>query len=342
MCCRVFLSLLLCLSLIPVAQGATPAERLTKKSDEWFMSDEGRTALANVLSWQTKNGDWPKNTDTTGGASGSKKQSGTFDNGATVGELRLLARAWNATGDEAYKLAFLRGLDHVLAAQYEHGGWPQSFPLSDRYPRHVTFNDGTMIRILELLRDVAADEDFEFVGKKRVAASSEAVRLGIECILKCQIRVDGQLTVWCAQHHAETLRPVLARSYEHPSLSGSESAGIVRFLMRLENPSHGVIRSVDAATQWFASSKIEGYQYERRDEGPALFKDVSAEPIWARFYEIETNRPIFSDRDGVIKYDILEIGSERRGGYSWYGNWGNRVLATYSSWPHRNRVSREN
>ena len=26
--------------------------------------------------------------------------------------------------------------------------------------------------------------------------------------------------------------------------------------------------------------------------------------LWARFYELETNRPFFCDRDGIKKYDI--------------------------------------
>jgi len=34
-------------------------------------------------------------------------------------------------------------------------------------------------------------------------------------------------------------------------------------------------------------------------------------PLWARFYTLEDNRPFFSDRDGVKKFDISEIGHER-------------------------------
>ncbi len=58
-------------------------------------------------------------------------------------------------------------------------------------------------------------------------------------------------------------------------------------------------------------------------------------PIWARFYEIETNRPFFCDRDGVKKYDVSEIGSERRNGYSWYTSAGERMARAYADWPHR-------
>ena len=58
----------------------------------------------------------------------------------------------------------------------------------------------------------------------------------------------------------------------------------------------------------------------------------NAPPLWARFYEIETNRPIFSGRDSVKKYDIAEIESERRNGYAWYGSWGEGVAKRYGQW----------
>jgi PelA/Pel-15E family pectate lyase len=49
-----------------------------------------------------------------------------------------------------------------------------------------------------------------------------------------------------------------------------------------------------------------------------VVEDASAGPLWARFYEIGANRPIFSGRDGVVKYSLAEIEHERRTGYGWY------------------------
>ena len=54
--------------------------------------------------------------------------------------------------------------------------------------------------------------------------------------------------------------------------------------------------------------------------------------LWARFYELDTNRPFFCDRDGIKKYDVSQIGHERRTGYSWYNNDGRYVLARYKMW----------
>ena len=315
----------------------TPAENLADKPETWFRSDNGRSALECILSWQTEHGDWPKNMDTTSQkfSGDGKKPAGTFDNGATTGELRVLARAFRATGDARYQQAFLAGFDHILKAQYPNGGWPQFYPLSDGYHRHITFNDGTMIRLMEFLRAAATIEDCAFLDRDRRSAARLAVDRGVQCIVKCQVVIDGVPTVWCAQHDEITLAPAKARSYEHPSLSGAESAGVLMFLMSLDDPTPEVIRAVKAGAAWFESAKIEGYRYRKSSTEPALTKDPKASPLWARFYEIQSSRPIFSDRDGVVKYDIEQIGSERRGGYTWYGNWGDRVGKTYANWPHR-------
>ena len=315
----------------------SPAENLLRKPDDWFRTSEGRQALENILSWQTEHGDWPKNMDTTSQrfSGEDKKPAGTFDNGATSGELRVLARAYRVMDDVRYKQAFLRGFDHILKAQYPSGGWPQFYPLSNRYHRHITFNDGTMIRLMEFLRDATTDEDYTFLDDARRKSAERAVEHGIDCIVKCQVVVDGVPTVWCAQHDAETLIPVQGRTYELPSLSGAESAGILMFLMGHDKPTPSVIRAVKGGAAWFGSAKIEGYRYRKSRNEQALTKDPNASPLWARFYEIKSNRPIFCDRDGIVKYDIEEIGSERRGGYTWYGNWGDRVAKAYAEWPHR-------
>lgn len=316
---------------------ASPAENLTKNEDSWFHSDAGRAALDCILSWQSVHGDWPKNKDTTVKKYTGKRSElkGTFDNGATLGELRALARAFGSTGEERYRTALLLGFDHILNAQYSNGGWPQYFPLRDSYHRHITFNDGAMIRVMEFLRDSATARDFAFLDGDRRAAATDAVQRGVDCILKCQIIVDGRPTVWCAQHDEVTLAPAQGRAYELVSLSGAESAGILKFLMSIEKPSPDAVAAVKAGMAWFESARIEGFRYVKSGNQTNLIADPTARPLWARFYEIETNRPIFCGRDGVVKYNVEEIEAERRGGYSWYGNWGENIASLYSQWSHR-------
>ena len=259
----------------------------------------------------------------------------TFDNGATTDELRYLAKAYNATADESCLTAFLAGFDVILKSQYPNGGFPQYYPLSKAYHRHITFNDNSMVRILGFLRDTTTDRGYAFLDPTRKAAASRAFDRGIDCIVKCQIIVDGKPTAWCAQHDEITLAPADARAYELKSLSGAESAGILHLLMSLEKPSPDVIRSVNAGVAWFDSAKIEGIRIEKVDGDRKVIKDRSAPPLWARFYEIETQKPYFCDRDGVRKYSLEDIGRERRNGYAWFGNWGGKVARDHSKWKFR-------
>jgi PelA/Pel-15E family pectate lyase len=148
---------------------------------------------------------------------------------------------------------------------------------------------------------------------------------GTECILKTQVTQNGKLTVWCAQHDERTLAPAKARAYELPSLSGSESVGVVEFLMGIERPSPEVVRSIESAVAWFRASKITGIRVVHQPApgtpkgwDSVVVADANAPPLWARFHELGTNRPIFCGRDSVVKYSLAEIEYERRNGYRWY------------------------
>ncbi|QDV22996.1 pectate lyase [Aureliella helgolandensis] len=311
-----------------------------KQPDAWFHSDAGRQRLDNVLSHQSPAGAWPKNLDTSEQPYAGERQDlqGTFDNRATLNELQLLALAFQATHDSRYQTAFQAGLDAILNAQYSNGGWPQR-PQPRGYSQHITFNDGTMVGLMTFLREVAEKELYDFVSPATRQRARDAFDQGVQCILDCQIKVDGQLTAWCAQHDRETLQAAKARAYEHPSLSGSESAGIARLLMTIEKPSEAVRTAIEAAVKWFEAAQLTGIRYEEIDGERKVIHDPNAPPLWARFYEIETNRPIFSGRDGIIKYDVAEIEPERRNGYAWYGTSGSRVAQDWQEWVNRESTS---
>ncbi len=323
----------LLLFLVNIGKVEGRARDYLKKEDGWFKSKEGQERLRNVLSWQAANGSWPKNMDTTGRRydGGRGKLRGTFDNGATVWELRLLARAYGVTGDGRVKAAFMTGVKGILGAQYENGGWPQSIGARG-YGLHITFNDGVMVGLMTFLREVSERKAYDFVGKKIRGDSAEAFEKGVECILNCQIKVKGKLAVWCAQHDRKTLAVRGARSYEHPSLSGGESAGVVLLLMSLDKPSMEIRTAIRAAVAWYKGARIEGIKVVTRGGERKVVREKRAGVLWARFYEIETGRPIFSGRDGVIKYRFEEIEAERRNGYAWYVNSGKKVSREWEKW----------
>lgn len=326
-------------AILLVAVSALAADRpdwgrLLRQPDAWFRSPEARQATTNILSFQTAQGDWPKNTDTVSAPFTGDRTAlrGTFDNSATVNEIRFLARAHRATADPALANAIRHGVEHILAAQYANGGWPQSAPPGSGYARHITFNDGTQVNLMELTRAVARDDDFAFLGTAVRSRANDAFQRGIACILKCQVRVDGRLTIWGAQHDEQTFEPRPARTFEPVSLSAGESVGILRLLMGLPEPSLEVGDAIRAGAAWYETARLTGIRQVQRDGDKEIVPDADAPPLWARFYELGGNRPIFAGRDGVVKYRLADIERERRTGYAWYGEWGAGVAKSFARW----------
>src|SRR5215208_119083 len=342
-----FTQILLCFLCFFVAQ--IPQ----KQAPEWYAGAEALRIADNVLLYQRTSGGWPKNIDMAKPLSESdkatllrdqKKNDSTIDNGATHTQLSFLARVYTAQHQERHRESFLKGLDYLLKAQYPNGGWPQFYPNLTGYYKHITFNDDAMIGVMKLLRDVpAAKSAYEVVDETRRASASKAVEKGIECILKTQLVVNGQRTVWCAQYDEVTLAPAPARKYELVSLSGGESVGIVRFLMSIKDPSPAVVDAVESALKWFEQSQLKGVKWvEKADASQpngfdrVVVKDPDGGSIWARFYELGTNRPIFVGRDGIVKYDLAEIEHERRTGYNWYVEEPAKLLKNdYPAWKKR-------
>ena len=342
---RPTLLLLALLAMLPRLAADDSARRYLGKADAWFASAEAKKVADIILSYQADAGGWPKNTDTVSQpyVGDRTKLQPTFDNKGTVDELRFMARMVNATKAETYRQSFDRGLAYILKAQYANGGWPQFFPLRKGYYDRITFNDGAIVRVLELVREVGRDERYAFLDAKTRESCRQAFDRGIACILKCQIVIEGQPTVWCAQHDAQTLQPTKARAYELPSFSGSESVGIVRLLMSLEKPSPEIKASIEGAVKWLEAHKVTGIRIDTvtdpkapKGKDRAVVKDPQAPALWARFYDLQTGQPFFCDRDGVPKPNLADIGHERRNGYSWYGPYARDLLEKdYPDWQRR-------
>ena len=337
----------------PASPAVKWGEALKQKAD-WYASAEAARVADNLLLYQRDTGGWPKNVDMAAPLDEKKRadlarrkgetDDSTIDNGATFTQLEYLARVHAAQKHERHRDAFLRGLDYLLAAQYENGGWPQYFPLRKGYYTRITYNDNAMVGVLELLRGVARKGPaYAFVDEARRARAEKAVERGVECILKSQVVVKGVRTAWGAQHDEVTLAPAAARKFEPVSLASKESAGITRFLMGVERPDARINEAVEAAVAWFRATQLSGVRWvERRDAAqPGGYErtavaDKEAPPIWARFYEIGTNRPVFEGRDGVVRYDVMEIEAERRNGYGWYTEEPLKILKKeYPAWQKR-------
>jgi PelA/Pel-15E family pectate lyase len=343
------------LLLLPCPSQGQPSERIHWRAslwqpNNWYSSSEAIRIADNLLLYQYPSGGWPKNIDMAEDLDVAQKKylkainsldSSTIDNNATYTQLRYLAKVYTSTGLDRFRNSFMRGFDYLLKAQYANGGWPQFYPLREGYYSHITYNDDAMIGAMKLLDDVSRMQaDVAFVDEQRCGLARRAVEKGVECILRCQMRVDGQLTAWCAQHDEHDFTPAPARSYELASLSGEECVGIVEFLMTRENSSDKIKNSVQSAINWFNEVRISGIRVIEVNDtlGPEgrdriVVREPSAPSMWARFYEIGTNKPFFCSRDGIRRDSLSQISYERRNHYSWLGYWPQRLLEKeYPEW----------
>ncbi|HVS51393.1 MAG TPA: pectate lyase [Opitutaceae bacterium] len=314
----------------------------------WYATEAARAIADHVVTWQTIAGGWTKSGDYSRDRRPEDDHrdawsAGTFDNDATIHELRYLVRvaASNAAAPDqaarvaAWRASFLRGLDYILAAQYPNGGIPQIYPLAGGYHDAITFNDDAMEHALDLLHDVAARRpELAFVPVEKVARARDGFERGLHCILAAQLRdAAGAPTVWAQQVDSLTLAPCAARNFEPIAACSQESAGVVEFLLTLDSPSPEVIAAVDGAMAWFRARALHGVVWNRNaTTGSGLESRPGARDLWARFYELGTDKPIFGDRDRTIHYIETEISFERRRGYAWFGSRPADLFSRYEKW----------
>lgn len=306
--------------------GNPAASWLNKARTKW-----GTARADVVLSYQQTNGGWPKNLDYNSVSAGNGgSAAGTIDNGATITEMVYLAEIYKNGNNTKYRDAVRKAANFLVSSQYSTGALPQFYPLKGGYADHATFNDNGMAYALTVL-DFAANKrapfDTDVFSDADRAKFKTAVGKGTAYILKAQWKQNGVLTVWCAQHGATDYLPKKARAYELESLSGSESVGVLAFLMTQPQTAE-IEKAVRAGVAWFNSPNtyLDGYTYDSSLASTNPIVKKAGSKMWYRFYDLNTNRGFFSDRDGSKFYDITKMSEERRTGYSWGGSYGNSII----------------
>lgn len=328
--------------------GDYTVNKLLKQPAAFWASATGIKVADNILGYQNKDGGWPKlesNVNLTvpvnkAALEGFKAKS-TIDNDSTYNQIVSLARAYQATHQPRFQDGVIRGVKYLMAAQLSNGGWQQFWPEPQGYKARVTFNDDAMTNTMAILRDVSKQRgDFSFIDPGLAQHATESFNKGLALILKTQWKINGKKTGWAAQYDERSLEPAPGRAFELASVSGGETAGVVRFLMSLDTPSPEVIDAVQSAVAWFNATKITGIKRYRREDRTleygfdfVMVSDPSAPPTWARFYDLQTGRPVFSARDSVPRQRFDEVSYERRVKYNWYTSEAADLLATeYPLW----------
>lgn len=344
--------------------GSGAASMPLDKPAAWYGSEAARAVVANILSFQTPSGGWGKNQPRDRPprqkgqgyvADNNNKQAtpgdfdaaqdarwtyvGTVDNDATITEIRFLAKAAPQLPADlagACRQAAERGLRYLLAAQFPNGGWPQVWPLQGGYHDAITFNDNAVVEVAELMAWASRGEaELAFLPADLKAAAGVAYDRAVQLLLATQVRVNGRLTLWGQQHDPLTLAPSSARNYEPPALSAGESARALEFLMQQPDPSPALIEAVRAGASTLRELAVRDRAFVKVDDARRLVDKPGAGPIWARYYDAATLKPVFGDRDKSLHDDVNDISAERRNGYNWWGSWGVKALAAHERWEAR-------
>lgn len=228
-----------------------------------------------------------------------RRNTSTFDDDNSQSALRFLMGVAAETKDPGIQEALDYGLAFLLKAQYPNGAWPQRYPPpKSGYASYYTFNDNTIRDCIRTALDA-----HRHTGR---AEFLDAVKKAGEFILKAQ-RPEPQ-PVW-AQQYDQEMKPAWARKFEPASVCSAESVGVMRTLVDLyiETGDEKYLEPIPRAIAWFERSQI-------------------APNRWARFYELETNKPLYFTR----KYELVYTDNDLPTHYSFQGDYGvRRFIASY-------------
>lgn len=288
-------------------------------------------------------------------------QASTFDNHATWAHLRFLLRVYKLNPNERYLKAIESGFNFVFQAQNRQGGFPQNFPNIHGLGGLLTLNDKATTGTLWALKECHS-ETFSALSPKLRQACKNHFEKGIEFLVSTQIKHRGVLTGW-AQQYTSDLLPAKGRVYEPIAIAAQETTEVIKLLMSIKQPSAEVVNAIKAAVTWLERTKIHNRkviktksvkpvittkmtirEYEGAEQKTIRVQNAGYDKqiigaqgavIWARFYSVDQNSPVFSDWDGGLYQDLSDISYERRIGYMWYGTWPKTLLRR--DWPNWRR-----
>jgi len=228
-----------------------------------------------------------------------KRNTGTFDDNDNQSALLCLMEVDKLTGDPEIHAAVERGIAFFLKAQFPNGAWPQRYPLASKgYSRYYTFNDGAINDCISVMWRA-----WEIYGRKDCR---ESALKGGHFIIASQLKPPQ--AGW-AQQYDYDLRPAPARWFEPAACCSLVTVRNIQTLvdLYLATGDDDFLKPIPPAVAWLRRSQIK-------------------DNLWARFYELKTNRPIYVTKDGKVSYSIKNV----RPGYSWQGSYGTRsAIARY-------------
>ncbi|MEZ6129674.1 MAG: pectate lyase [Planctomycetaceae bacterium] len=233
------------------------------------------------------------------GNKAGERNNTTFDDNKTQSAMMLLMHVDEALTfrDPQIHEAVEYGLQNILAAQYPNGAWPQqfseppnaadfpvkkaSYPKSwsrthpkEKYTSYYTLNDNNMSHIVEMLLE--ANRIY-----KRQDCFDAARRTGDFFLLA---QMPEPQPGW-AQQYSSDMHPMWARKFEPAAITGGESQAVMNTLILLYSTTgdRRYVETLPKAFEYYERSKL-------------------ADGKLARFYELQTNRPLYFTKDYELTY----------------------------------------
>jgi len=232
------------------------------------------------------------------------KNVSTLDDNNTQEAVRFLIKLDKVLGFKDGRIhdAVNYALTCLLKAQYPNGAWPQryaefpdpsKFPVKKAgYPQNwsrtwpaknymgfYTLNDNTladMVDIMFLAHEVYGDARYQ-----------NAARKGGAFLILAQM--PEPQPAWAQQYDLD-MHPAWARKFEPPAVTGGESHGAMRTLLRIyrETGDQKYLEPIPRALTYFKKVPL-------------------ADGRLARFYELQTSKPLYFTKDYKLTYSDADM-----------------------------------
>ncbi|MBN8627650.1 MAG: pectic acid lyase [Planctomycetes bacterium] len=276
--------------------------------------DAARAAGRALMHGQLKSGGWTNlvEFDPTskrignylrGGGHKKGNNNSTLDDGITQSALQFLMRLDETEkfADSELHQAVVTGLDALLAAQFASGGFPQvwvepvlstELPTKASYPKYDWRTEGRIKNYWDMINlndDIAGNTAKTLSEAHRIYQDEKYLtalkNLG-EFLIAAQM--PNPQPAWCQQYNYD-LVPIWARKFEPPAVTGGESQDVMETLIKifLATGDAKYLEPIPAALEYLKKSRLPDGRL-------------------ARYYELETNRPLYMNRTGeqyFLTYD---------------------------------------
>lgn len=244
---------------------------------------------------------------------GKGKNNSTLDDGISQAALRMLIQLDAALNFQAKTIheAAEYGLKGLLNGQFSNGAFPQVWnaPVEKdlptktaNYPEYdwrtegriknywdmYTLNDGLAGDVTDTLLEAIAVYD-------NPAYETALTKLGDFLIIS---QMPEPQPGWAQQYNRE-IQPIWARKFEPPAVAGRESQDVMESLLKIYQLSKD---------EKYLAPIITGVKY--------LEKSLLPDGRLSRYYELETNKPLYMERSGNT-YSLTHDDSNLPNHYGW-------------------------